>query len=202
MGHYSYSNILIRCFILDDRRSTVISIGLYRNDGDDGSRMLMTYEPSDPSFDFSPSGEMERKKKCKICCRICCFNFWHCSCKKKELNLGDRPLYRDDVFYDGSLANLNFDPTERIQYHFSVTRVPDAKEVMQHMTKKCCVCHRAVIRTCVTMLGLNLLKSKIFSFMCLSSFFYTMGLYLPYVFVKGNSISIFSLILFVHFYIF
>lgn len=128
-----------------------------------------------------------KSRKCKTCFRVCCFNFWHCKCKTTSLTLGDRPMYRDDVFYGSDLSQLKFTPNERLKYHLSVTRIPDPKEVEHHLNKKCCVCHPAVLRTCLTMTGMNLFKSKIFLFLCLSSFMYTMALYVPYVFVRGKT---------------
>lgn len=132
---------------------------------------------------------MSKKQKCQNCCRICCFNVWHCRCHKRDLTLGDRPMYRDDVFYGSNVSRMKYSDDEIINYHLSVTRIPDAREVTEHLQQKCCVCHHAFLRTCLTMTGLNLLKSKIFAFLCISSFFYTMALYMPYVFIKGISSS-------------
>lgn len=178
----------------NDRRSTVISL-LQKNSEQELSSVEnvsnLGEKPPPVPFHFSiiqtPDDTQEKKKmgKFKKFCNVCCFNFWRCSYKQKELTIGDRPMYRDDVFYGNSLSNLKHSHSEGLQYHMSVTRVPDPREIEEHMQRKFCGC-QAVTRTIVTMLGLNLLKSKIFLFLCISSFFYTMGLYVPYVFVKSK----------------
>ncbi|KAK6641290.1 hypothetical protein RUM44_012999 [Polyplax serrata] len=161
----------------DTRRSTIISLMPISEVNSENSSL------SSAPF-YATEFPMSKKQKCQNCCRICCFNVWHCRCHKRDLTLGDRPMYRDDVFYGSNVSRMKYSDDEIINYHLSVTRIPDAREVTEHLQQKCCVCHHAFLRTCLTMTGLNLLKSKIFAFLCISSFFYTMALYMPYVFIK------------------
>lgn len=159
-------------------------------------------------------GSMEKETRSPCCKKLqsCCFNFMHCRFKHRDLKIGDRPLYRDDVFYESnlqSLPNYNtvrprflqlkfanpadltflFRQDDPISFHLSVTRVAAERDVYQHITQQCCVCHDAILRTCATMIGLELMRSKTFVFLCLSSIFFTLGIFIPYVFVKGKSFS-------------
>ncbi|KAL0275610.1 UNVERIFIED_CONTAM: hypothetical protein PYX00_003412 [Menopon gallinae] len=163
-----------------NRASTIFSIG---------QSMILR---SSRSFIGSYSDDdfyRPKKKTCRHCCRRCCYNCCHCrSPGHKDLTLGDRPMYRDDVFYEGSLAYLrqgqgkHVDP---IEYHLSVIRLPNEKDARQQRHQKICVCHEAMLRAFLTMTGFHLLKSATFVFLCLSSFLFTMGVFIPYIFLRA-----------------
>lgn len=70
------------------------------------SKSFFLDSDSDEEY-VSSAGFQNRKFGCQKRCRKFCFNCWHCRChEKKYLTIGDRPMYRDDVFFEGSLSYL------------------------------------------------------------------------------------------------
>lgn len=53
-------------------------------------------------------GSLEKETRSPCCKRLqsCCFNFMHCRFKHRDLKIGDRPMYRDDIFYESNLQSL------------------------------------------------------------------------------------------------
>lgn len=57
--------------------------------------------------------DYEEFSRCTRCCTLCCMRFgdmckscWCCCCQAKEDTIPGRPLYRDDIFYNASVARL------------------------------------------------------------------------------------------------
>ena len=100
-----------------------------------------------------------------------------------------RPFYRDDIFYGGSLNRL---PHYRSQissvgYHMSVTRLPTAQDVQEEQSGSCKLCPESVRRILTTMLDLSLLKSPTFLILAVSGALTMMGFYTPFVYSQGMS---------------
>jgi MFS transporter, MCT family, solute carrier family 16 (monocarboxylic acid transporters), member 14 len=95
-----------------------------------------------------------------------------------------RPLYRDDVFYSGSLAKIpQYQSQSSIAYHMSVTHLPTKKDVEEEIEGTgCTFCPEAVRRTLATMLDMSLLRSPTFIVLALSGFFTMMGFFVPFMY--------------------
>lgn len=112
----------------------------------------------------------------------------------------NRPMYRDDILFQGSLATMpeyTFarsritipvdvpDPFSRISrnisYHMSVSRVISHRDVAQQ--KKCVCCPESVIRVLITMIDIRLFKSIAFCLLTMSGFLTMMGLYVPFLLI-------------------
>ncbi|XP_011504318.1 PREDICTED: monocarboxylate transporter 12 isoform X2 [Ceratosolen solmsi marchali] len=101
-----------------------------------------------------------------------------------------RPFYRDDIFYGGSLNRL---PHYRSQmssvgYHMSVTRLPTAQDLAEEESGSCYLCPESVRRILTTMLDLSLLKSPSFLILAISGCLTMMGFYTPFVYLKDRAI--------------
>ncbi|XP_067629848.1 monocarboxylate transporter 3 isoform X2 [Eurosta solidaginis] len=105
-------------------------------------------------------------------------------------NVHTRPMYRDDIFFTGSLARIpQYQSQTSLAYHMSVTRLPTKQDMLEDHQKGCRLCPEAVRRTLSTMLDTSLLKSP--SFMCLafSGFLTMMGFFVPFMFLKPRAES-------------
>ncbi|XP_046598216.1 uncharacterized protein LOC107217251 isoform X6 [Neodiprion lecontei] len=112
-----------------------------------------------------------------------------------------RPFYRDDIFYGGSLRRLSHykSQTSSVGYHMSVTRLPTEADVDEEKSGACYLCPEGVRRILVTMLDFSLLKSPSFLTLAFSGSltmmgFYTPFTYLPAVFAALRTILIVDLI--------
>lgn len=95
-----------------------------------------------------------------------------------------RPLYRDDIFFSGSLVRIpQYQSQTSLGYHMSVTRVPTQHDVEEEETSNCKMCPEAVRRTLATMLDMSLLKSPAFMLLALSGFCTMMGFFVPFTFI-------------------
>lgn len=122
-----------------------------------------------------------------------------------------RPLYRDDIFFSGSLVRIpGYQSQTSLQYHMTVTRLPthnDVEEVsvligfgfglqfifqslmisffkFQEENAHCRICPEAVRRTLATMLDMSLLKSPSFMLLAVSGFLCMMGFFVPFMYVE------------------
>ncbi|KAJ8674038.1 hypothetical protein QAD02_005300, partial [Eretmocerus hayati] len=96
-----------------------------------------------------------------------------------------RPFYRDDIFYGGSLNRL---PHYRSQmssvgYHMSVTRLPTAQDLAEEESGSCYLCPESVRRILTTMLDLSLLKNPALLILAISGCLTMMGFYVPFVYL-------------------
>ncbi|XP_014205911.1 monocarboxylate transporter 4 [Copidosoma floridanum] len=103
-----------------------------------------------------------------------------------------RPFYRDDIFYGGSLNRL---PHYRSQpssvgYHMSVTRLPTAQDLAEEEEGRSFnFCPESVKRILTTMLDISLLKKPSFVILSISGCLTMMGFYTPFVFVKDRALE-------------
>jgi MFS family permease len=109
-----------------------------------------------------------------------------CSCKSRDV--GVRPLYRDDIFFGGSLQKLpQYTSQNSVGYHMSVTRLPSKKDVMEEVNQECRLCPEAVRRTVTTMLDMSLLRSPTFLLLAVSGFITMMGFYVPFMYMTDRA---------------
>lgn len=100
-----------------------------------------------------------------------------------------RPMYRDDIFFAGSLAKLpQYRSQTSIGYHMSVTHMPTRQDVEEEdQTTKCNICPEAVRRTLSTMLDVSLLKDYSFILLAFSGFFTMMGFFVPFIYITDRA---------------
>lgn len=117
----------------------------------------------------------------------------------------NRPMYRDDIFFSGSLVRIpQYQSQTSLAYHMSVTRMPTKQDVIEVEERSCKLCPESVRRTLATMLDVSLLKSPSFMLLAFSGFFTMMGFFVPFMFIadrateggmdKGNALMIVSAI--------
>ncbi|PBC31691.1 Monocarboxylate transporter [Apis cerana cerana] len=114
-------------------------------------------------------------------------------CSQKSLKMGNRrnpfskdpqrPFYRDDIFYGGSLNRLPHYKSQQssVGYHMSVTRLPTATDVAEQESGSCYICPESVRRILTTMLDISLLKSPSFLILAISGGLTMMGFYTPFI---------------------
>ncbi|XP_014479782.1 PREDICTED: monocarboxylate transporter 7-like, partial [Dinoponera quadriceps] len=121
-------------------------------------------------------------------------------CSQKSLRSGrrnqpnrdpQRPFYRDDIFYGGSLNRLPHYKSQQssVGYHMSVTRLPTATDVAEEESGSCYLCPESVRRILTTMLDLSLLKSPSFLVLAISGGLTMMGFYTPFMYVPDRAIK-------------
>lgn len=119
-------------------------------------------------------------------------------CSQKSLRMGkrnpkdpQRPFYRDDIFYGGSLNRLSHYRSQQssVGYHMSVTRLPTATDVAEEESGNCYLCPESVRRILTTMLDLSLLKSPTFLILAISGGLTMMGFYTPFMYVPDRAIK-------------
>ncbi|XP_012243794.1 monocarboxylate transporter 10 isoform X1 [Bombus vosnesenskii] len=120
-------------------------------------------------------------------------------CSQKSLKMGNRrnpfskdpqrPFYRDDIFYGGSLNRLPHYKSQQssVGYHMSVTRLPTATDVAEEESGSCYICPESVRRILTTMLDLSLLKSPSFLILAISGGLTMMGFYTPFMYVPDRA---------------
>lgn len=119
-------------------------------------------------------------------------------CSQKSLRMDrrnskdtQRPFYRDDIFYGGSLYRLPHYRSQQssVGYHMSVTRLPTAKDVAEEESGSFYLCPESVRRILTTMLDLSLLKSPSFLILAISGGLTMMGFYTPFLYVTDRAIK-------------
>ncbi|XP_071051280.1 monocarboxylate transporter 14-like isoform X2 [Onthophagus taurus] len=114
--------------------------------------------------------------------------------RKNTLSEVNRPFYRDDICFSGSLTRLpQFMSKTSLEYNLAVTRVPTKHDIEEEYLPGCKICPEAMRRTLATMLDFSLLKSPSFILMALSGFFTMMGFYTPYMYIKTRAENEFHL---------
>lgn len=101
-----------------------------------------------------------------------------------------RPMYRDDIFFSGSMNKLpQYRSQTSIGYHMSVTHIPTFKDVEEeeNNVNTCKLCPEAVRRTLSTMLDTSLLKDVSFLFLIFSGFFTMMGFFVPFLYITDRA---------------
>ncbi|XP_015610429.1 monocarboxylate transporter 12 [Cephus cinctus] len=102
-----------------------------------------------------------------------------------------RPFYRDDIFYGGSLHRLPHYKSQisSVGYHMSVTRLPTATDMEEEESGSCYLCPESVRRILSTMLDVSLLKSPTFLVLAASGALTMMGFYTPFVYLQARAES-------------
>lgn len=101
-----------------------------------------------------------------------------------------RPMYRDDIFFSGSLAKLpQYRSQTSLGYHLSVTHIPTQQDIAEEEAQgfKCKICPEAVRRTLSTMLDVSLLKNLSFILLAISGFFTMLGFFVPFIYIKDRA---------------
>ncbi|XP_059622307.1 monocarboxylate transporter 3 [Phlebotomus argentipes] len=101
-----------------------------------------------------------------------------------------RPLYRDDIFFSGSVQRLpQYQSQTSLGYHMSVTRLPTQQDVREEKEPSCRLCPQVVTRTLATMLDISLLKSPTFMLLALSGFLTMMGFFIPFMYLVARAVA-------------
>lgn len=104
---------------------------------------------------------------------------------KTDIN---RPLYREDIFFSGSLARLpQYQSRTSVGYNLSVTHIATQNDIDEEAENRCTLCPEAVKRTLATMLDFSLLKSPTFNILAISGTLIMLGFYVPFVYVKDRA---------------
>lgn len=110
--------------------------------------------------------------------------------RRGTLTDGTRPMYRDDIFFTGSLVRIpQYQSQTSLGYHMSVTRLPTQTDVEEIEEESCKICPEAVRRTLATMLDITLLKSPSFMLLAISGFFTMMGFFVPFMYITQRATS-------------
>ncbi|GJQ77400.1 hypothetical protein Trydic_g20802 [Trypoxylus dichotomus] len=170
------------------------------------SEIMATTLATDVS-DHTYSKRLERKYKCSWRkCSMCCYKCSNC-CRRtkrkatsKTMDMPSRPMYRDDIFYTGSISTLPeyqkscmLRPPEVkskksvLEYHISVTRTATHHDIEEQAM--CKMCPESIKRTLATMLDFRLLKSVSFNLMLINSFTVAFSFYTPFVHIKNRAIE-------------
>lgn len=100
----------------------------------------------------------------------------------------NRPLYRDDIFFSGSLLRLpQYQSKSSVAYHLSITHLTTTNDIEEEQENECKLCPEAVRRTLATMLDVSLLKSPTFLILAVSGFLTMMGFYVPFSYVSDRA---------------
>lgn len=100
-----------------------------------------------------------------------------------------RPMYRDDIFFGGSLARLpQYTSRTSVGWTMSVTHIPTQNDIEEEKKSSCKLCPEAVRRTLATMLDVSLLKSPSFVLLALSGGFTMMGFYVPFMYLTDRAL--------------
>lgn len=101
-----------------------------------------------------------------------------------------RPLYREDIFFAGSLKKIpQYNSRTSVGYHMSVTHLPTVQDVAEETDATCTLCPEAVTRTLATMLDFSLLKSPSFLLLAFSGFFSMLGFFVPIIYAPARAIT-------------
>ncbi|XP_052265124.1 monocarboxylate transporter 14-like isoform X2 [Dreissena polymorpha] len=106
-----------------------------------------------------------------------------------------RPMYRKDIFYSGSIRNINEykSQPEMTSYITSITSIPgdqgDGDTRGESFCHRMCPClPKPVVDILSEMLDFSLLTNAGFMFICLGNVFAMIGFYVPYVFLVDRAI--------------
>ncbi|KAH1022672.1 hypothetical protein HUJ04_012042 [Dendroctonus ponderosae] len=116
--------------------------------------------------------------------------FWCCcrasACCRRPLSFTNvnRPLYRDDIFYGGSVYRLphysNASGLPSLAYTLSVSRAATQRDMEQQ--HQCVCCPEAVLRVLTTMLHFQMLKSPAFMLLLVSGYLSLMGILIVFTY--------------------
>ena len=100
-----------------------------------------------------------------------------------------RPMYRDDIFFSGSLAKLpQYRSQTSLGYHMSVTHMPTRRDIEEDEQGGACkMCPEAVRRTLSTMLDVSLFKDYSFILLVASGAMTMMGFFVPFIYITARA---------------
>lgn len=100
----------------------------------------------------------------------------------------NRPLYRDDIFFSGSLKRLpEYTSKSSLAYNLAVTRMSTKNDIDEEKKHICKLFPEAVKRTLATMLDYTLLKSPSFLLLAFGGFMTMMGFYVPFMYLADRA---------------
>lgn len=117
---------------------------------------------------------------------------WGRLCQWEQHVPESRPMYRDDVFYEGKLQKLpeyqksmmtTATSKTGIEYQLAVSRAATTGDLQE----KRGVFTTAARRVLATMMDPKLLRRKSFLFLCVAGFFIFVGFIIPYVFIQNRN---------------
>lgn len=127
----------------------------------------------------------EQKTKRKSC--------WAKICHWEDDIPQSRPMYRDDVFFDGKLERLPIyqksmidtpaDQKTGFEYQLAVSRAVTTVDLQERKG----VCTTAARRILASMMDPNLLKRRSFLMFCISAFMIYVGYLVPIIFLKNRN---------------
>ncbi|CAH1388753.1 unnamed protein product [Nezara viridula] len=110
--------------------------------------------------------------RCCLCCNCC------------TQSVGSRPLYRKDIFYEGSICYAaKKENQDETTFPLTMTKLPTTRDVAQEVECHCAL-PEAVSRALKEMLDFSLFKSPIFFLILLSSFVVYIVRYIPLLVLK------------------
>ncbi|XP_066250782.1 monocarboxylate transporter 2-like [Euwallacea similis] len=195
---------------IQDNESTRRSngaFGFYIHHSDDDANSAYIRPNSQATFhhpnsmwegNFGPFISTSQEPHCCVQWRLkyinCCASSLcsHCCLGPGELSLSkiNRPLYRDDIFYGGSVYRLaeylNFNSASSkglpsLAYTLSVSRAPTQRDLEQQT--QCVCCPEAFLRVFSTMLNIQVLKSPTFIILLFSGYLSLMSTYIIFVYM-------------------
>ncbi|KAL1491784.1 hypothetical protein ABEB36_012329 [Hypothenemus hampei] len=136
----------------------------------------------------------ERCNKCLVFSHCC-----HCCLKPHQISLThiNRPLYRDDIFYCGSIFRLSQISTPTVPvnkglpslaYTVSVSRAATQKDLAQQT--QCVCCPEAYLRVFATMLNIQMLKSPSFVVLLISGYLSLMTTYIVFAYISISAVQV------------
>lgn len=100
----------------------------------------------------------------------------------------NRPMYRDDIFFNASLARVpQYTSHTSLGYNLAVTKLPSKNDIDEERKKTCKLCPEAVRRALLAMLDFGLLKSPSFIILAIGGFFTMMGFYVPFMYIVDRA---------------
>lgn len=105
-----------------------------------------------------------------------------------------RPMYKKDIFYSGSIANINEyrSQPDMHSYITSITSIPGDVGVVDHradtkLHKICSCLPKPVVDVLSEMLDVSLFSNAGFMCICLGNIFAMIGFYVPYVYIVDRA---------------
>ncbi|KAK6630038.1 hypothetical protein RUM44_005436 [Polyplax serrata] len=161
--------------------------------------------------DLTVNNETLKVSRCQKFWKTCCCCGFHHSCqllKKcgKNKVAGVRPMYRDDIFYDGSIVHLpTYDRSSKatksgsaqqsatikssLLYHLSVSRLPTHRDLQQERDEKCHLFPESMTRALKTMFDFRVIKYSWFLFFTISTCFLAVGINAPSYFTYVRALE-------------
>ncbi|CAH1389179.1 unnamed protein product [Nezara viridula] len=113
-----------------------------------------------------------------------CARCWRCFTCQGSHEVGARPLYKQDIFYHGSVHHIaKIEGMPKDTYGLSVYNLPTETDVKQEMECHCKV-PEAIVRAINEMVDFSLFKSAVFLFIVVASLLTYTAIYIPFLLIK------------------